>query len=75
MRSGPATSSLPRGAVAGVAAAPAPLGVCATGRGVASPPLLLVATIVLFPLQGCEEGSKSAVAEFRHAESVLPAQY
>ncbi len=30
-------------------------------RGVASPPLLLVATIVLFRVQGCEEGSKSAV--------------
>jgi hypothetical protein len=52
-----------------------PAGLCATARGVASPPLLLVATIVLFPLQGCEEGSKSAVAGFRHAESVLPAQY
>ena len=48
MRSGPAPSSLPRGAVAGVAAAPAPPGVCATGRGVAAPPLLLVANIVLF---------------------------
>ena len=48
MRSGPAPSSLPRGAVAGVAAAPAPPGVCATGRGVAAPPLL-VANIVLFP--------------------------
>jgi len=47
MRSGPAPSSLPRGAVAGVAAAPAPPGVCATGRGVAAPPLL-VANIVLF---------------------------
>ena len=30
-------------------------------RGVASPPLLLVATILLFRVQGCEEGSKSAV--------------
>ena len=47
MRSGPSPSSLPRGAVAGVAAAPAPTGVCATGRGVAAPPLLLVANIVL----------------------------
>jgi hypothetical protein len=75
MRSGPSPSSLPRGAVAGVAAAPAPTGVCATGRGVASPPLLLVATIVLFRVQGCEEGSKSAVAGFRHAESVLPPRY
>ena len=56
MRSGPAPSSLPRGAVAGVAAAPAPPGVCATGRGVAAPPLLLVANIVLFRVQGCEEG-------------------
>ena len=45
--SAPAPSSLPRGAVAGVAAAPAPPGVCATGRGVAAPPLL-VANIVLF---------------------------
>jgi hypothetical protein len=45
MRSGPSPSSLPRGAVAGVAAAPAPTGVCATGRGVAAPPLLLVANI------------------------------
>ena len=60
MRSGRAPSTLPRGAVAGVAAAPAPLGVCATGRGVASPPLLLVATIVLLRVEGCEEGSKSA---------------
>ena len=55
MRSGPSPSSLPRGAVAGVAAAPAPTGVCATGRGVAAPPLLLVANIVLAVL-GCEEG-------------------
>jgi hypothetical protein len=55
MRSGPAPSSLPRGAVAGVAAAPAPPGFCATGRGVAAPPLL-VANIVLFPSEGCEEG-------------------
>jgi hypothetical protein len=55
MRSGPSPSSLPRGAVAGVAAAPAPTGVCATGRGVAAPPLLLVAKIVLAVL-GCEEG-------------------
>jgi hypothetical protein len=30
--------------------------VCATGRGVAAPPLLLVANIVLFRVQGCEEG-------------------
>jgi len=75
MRSSPAPSSLPRGAVAGVAAAPAPPGVCATGRGVAAPPLLLVANIVLFRVQGCEEGSKSAVAGFRHAESVLPPRY
>jgi hypothetical protein len=56
MRSGPAPSSLPRGAVAGVAAAPAPTGVCATGRGVAAPPLLLVANIVLALVLGCEEG-------------------
>jgi hypothetical protein len=75
MRSGRAISTLRRGAVAGVAAAPAPLGVCATGRGVASPPLLLVATIVLLRVKGCEEGSKSAVAGFRHAESVLPPRY
>ena len=52
-----------------------PAGLCATARGVASPPLLLVATIVLFRVQGCEEGSKSAVAGFRHAESVLPPRY
>jgi len=30
--------------------------VCATGSGVAAPPLLLVANIVLFRVQGCEEG-------------------
>jgi len=36
---------LPRGAVSGVAAAPAPLGVCATGSSV---PLLLLVAIVLF---------------------------
>jgi hypothetical protein len=47
MRSGLAPSSLPRGTVAGVAPAPAPPGVCATGRGVAAPPLLLFANIVL----------------------------
>ena len=52
-----------------------PAGLCATARGVASPPLLLVTTIVLFRVEGCEEGSKSAVAGFRHAESVLPSQY
>ena len=75
MRSGRAISTLRRGAVAGVAAAPAPLGVCATGRGVAPPPLLLVATIVLLRVKGCEEGSKSALAGFRHAESVLPPRY
>jgi hypothetical protein len=33
-----------------------PTGLCATTRGVASPPLLLAATIVLFRVQGCEEG-------------------
>jgi len=72
MRSGPAPSSLPRGAVAGVAAAPAPPGVCATGRGVAAPPLLLVANIVLFRVEVCGRGSKSALVGFRHAESLSP---
>jgi hypothetical protein len=35
-----------------------PTGLCATARGVESPPLLLVDTITLFRVQGCEEGSK-----------------
>ena len=39
MRSGPAPSSLPRGAVTGVASATAPLVVYATGCGVAAQPL------------------------------------
>jgi hypothetical protein len=68
MRSGPAPSSLPRGAVAGVAAAPAPPGVCATGRGVAAPPLLLVANIVLFRVSRL----RGALVGFRHAESLSP---
>ena len=46
--------SLPRGAVADVAAEQAPLIVCAS-------PLLLVDTIVLFRVQGCEDGSTSAL--------------
>ena len=58
MRSGPAPSSLPRGAVAGVAAAPAPPGVCATGRGVAAPPLL-VANIVLFRVLRLRGGARN----------------
>ena len=45
---------LPRGAVSGVAAAPAPLGVCATGSSV---PLLLLVAIVLST--GCEDGLES----------------
>ena len=56
IRSGPVTSSLPRGAVTDVEAASAPPVVCATGRGVAALPLLLVSNIVLFRVQGCEEG-------------------
>jgi hypothetical protein len=49
-------SKFTKGAVSDGSAAPAPPGVCATGRGVAAPPLLLVANIVLFRVQGCEEG-------------------
>jgi hypothetical protein len=74
MRSGPAPSSLPRGAVAGVAAAPARPGVCATGRGVAAPPSLLV-NIVLFRVKVARTGSKSALVGFRHAESLSPPRY
>ena len=66
MRSGPAPSSLPRGAVADVAAAPAPPGVCATGRGVAAP---------LSRLKVARRGSKSALVGFRHAESLSPPRY
>jgi hypothetical protein len=66
MRSGRAPLILPRGAVADVATAPAPLGVCATGRGVASALLLLVATIVLFRVQGCEEG-RTGVCVYKSA--------
>jgi hypothetical protein len=70
MRSGPAPSSLPRGAVAGVAAAPARPGVCATGRGVAAPPSLLV-----YIIKVARTGSKSALVGFRHAESLSPPRY
>jgi hypothetical protein len=45
---------------------------CATCRGVGAPQLLLVATIVLFRVQGCEEGSKSALVGLGHTKTLSP---
>jgi hypothetical protein len=74
MRSGPAPSSLPRGAVAGVAATPAPPGVSAR-QAVASLHRRCCSSTTSCSFKVARRGSKSALVGFRHAESLSPSRY